>query len=373
MSNAFPVPVPVMSKSPLRVGLIGAGNIWNAHKVAFKQHPEELQLTAVSDLFPAAAAKVAAEFPGARVFTDAEIMIREADIDAVLILATHDQHYPLAVAAARAGRHVLVEKPMACSLDEARKMAGAADAAGVRLMVGQCQRYERSYAGVKRLVATGELGAIQAIRFDSMQGLVANKLLPDGHWLCDGKRAGGGIVISVCVHRLDLARYLVGEVRRVSAITRTLGGGFINNAEDFACALLEFENGAIGEMFGTYAGFRMPYSEGLLILGAQGAVHAMPNNGEYQAPAVYASSQHSGPRDPNAWLAQFRGFIPVPPEETNLPDENAFVNQLLHFVECCRTGREPLSSGRDNLGTMRLIEGIYRSAQTGQWVDLATL
>ena len=359
--------------SPLRVGLIGAGNIWNAHKVAFRQFPGHVRLAAVTDLNAAAAQKAAGEFPGAQVYADPAAMLRDAGIDAVLILTVHAEHAALALAAMRSGRHVLVEKPMACSLAEAREMADAADRAGVRLMIGQCQRYDRSYRGAIRLIDSGEIGRVQAVRFDSMQGLFTNDLLPAGHWLSDGRKAGGGIVISVCVHRLDLVRFCLGEVRRVSAVTRTLDPGYTHGAEDYAAALFEFESGALGEMFGTYSGFRMPYSEGLMIFGADGAIHATPNNGEYQAPAVYASRRNPGVKDGNNWLAQFRGFQPVPADADGLPTDNSFVNQMLHFADCCRTGAEPLSSGRDNLGTMRLIEGIYQSAKAGTWIDLKNL
>lgn len=363
-----------MSNPPvLRVGLVGAGNIWNAHKVAFQQFPEHVCLAAVTDINTAAAQKAAGEFPGVQIYADPATMLRDAVIDAVLILTVHAEHAALALAAIRSGRHVLVEKPMACSLAEAREMADAADQAGVRLMVGQCQRYDRSYRGAKRLIDSGEIGRVQAVRFDSMQGLFANDLLPAGHWLTDGRKAGGGIVISVCVHRLDLVRFCLGEVRRVSAITRTLDPGYTNGAEDYAAALFEFESGALGEMFGTYSGFRLPYSEGLMIFGEDGAIHATPNNGEYQAPAVYASRRNPGVRDANNWLAQFRGFQPVPADADGLPTDNSFVNQMLHFADCCRTGAEPLSSGRDNLGTMRLIEGIYQSAKAGTWIDLKNI
>ena len=358
---------------PLRVGLIGAGNIWNAHKNAFLRHPDRLRLAAVADLNSDAARRAAGEFPGAATCASPDELIARPDIDAVLILTVHNEHAPLARAAIDAGKHVLIEKPMACGLAEARPLVRAAAARDVRLMVGQCQRYDRSYRGVRRLVASGELGRIHAVRFDSMQGLFTNGLLPAGHWLSDGARAGGGIVISVCVHRLDLVRFCLGEVRRVCALTRTADPGFTRGAEDFAAALLEFENGAIGEMFGTYSGFRMPYSEGLMIFGEHGAIHATPNNGDYQSPAFYASKTHPGAKDPNNWLAQFRGFQPVPPDAEELPSDDSFVNQLLHFADCCHTGAEPLSSGRDNLGTLRLIEAIYQSAQTGAWVSLADL
>jgi predicted dehydrogenase len=355
---------------PLSVGLLGAGNIWNQHKIAFSERPDRLKLVAVYDPVAANAARVASEFPGAAVCGSAEELLQFGEVEAVLVLTIHSQHHPLALAALRAGLHVLVEKPMACSLADSLEMAAAARTAQRVLMVGQCQRYDASYAGIRRLIQSGEIGRIHAIRFDSMQGLVANDLLPSSHWLCDGQAAGGGIVISVSVHRIDLCRYLVGEVRRVSALMRTATSHFRNGAEDYACALLDFSNGAIGEMFATYAGFRMPYGEGLMIFGEQGTIHAQPNGGDYSSPAVYASSRVPGTPGENRWLGQYRGFTPVPAATDECPHENSFVNQLVHFAECIRTGATPTSAADDNVGTMRTIHALYQSARTGGWVDV---
>lgn len=355
---------------PLSIGLLGAGSIWNQHKLAFTERPDLLRLAAVYDPVTDNVQRTCSEFPGAVGCRSAEELLQREDIDAVLILTTHAQHHPLALAATRSGRHVLVEKPMACSLAQAEEMAAAAREAGTVLMVGQCQRYDPSYAGIRRIIESGQIGRIHAIRFDSMQGLVANQLLPSTHWLCDGKEAGGGIIISVCVHRIDLCRYLVGEVKRVSALTRTSTSHFRNGAEDYTCALLDFTNGAIGEMFGTYSGFRMPYGEGLMIFGEEGTIHAQPNGGEYNAPAVYASRKTPGTPDENRWLAQYRGFTPVPPATDAFDHPECMVNQLTHFADCIRNGQSPLSGAEDNLGTMRTIHALYESARTGGWIDV---
>lgn len=359
-----------MPMKPLSLGLLGAGNIWNQHKIAFQARPDLLRLAAVFDPVAANATRAVVEFPGAITCATAGELLSHAGLDAVLILTTHAQHHPLALAALRTGCHVLVEKPMACTLAAAEEMAAAAHAARRVLMVGQCQRYDASYAGIRRLIQSGEIGRIHAIRFDSMQGLVANDLLPSSHWLCDGAAAGGGIVISVSVHRIDLCRYLAGEVQRVSALTRTATSHFRNGAEDFACALLDFTNGAIGEMFATYAGFRMPYGEGLMIFGEHGTIHAQPNGGEYSAPAVFASTCTPGSPGGDRWLGQYRGFTPVPPASDECPHANSFVNQLVHFATCVRTGATPTSGADDNLGTMRTLHAIYASARTGGWVNV---
>jgi predicted dehydrogenase len=266
---------------------------------------------------------------------------------------------------------VLVEKPMANSMRECREMVAAADKAGVVLMVGQTRRYDPSYRGVANVVRGGELGAVRAVRMDAMQNGPA--ALRHNSWLLDGAVAGGGVVISVAVHQLDLARLCIGEVRRVSATCRMLHPAFKNNAEDYAAAILEFESGAIGELFGTYSGYRQPWSESFMIFGDEGAIHAVPppGQGHYSGPALVASTKRCA--EMTGFLDMFKGYCAVEPATTDLPTDKPFVNQLLHFTDCCTTGKQPFSSGQDNLGTMKIVFGTYESARTGAPVDLARL
>ena len=357
----------------LRVALIGCGGISAAHAAGYRNvGPAVARVVVCADGVRRLAEARAQQLSGADATDDYQDALRRSDIDAVDICLPHHLHAEVALAALRAGKHVLVEKPMACSMAEARAMVAAADGTGRVLMVAQCQRYMPSYRGVRRLVASGELGTIRAVRFDSMQN--APGLLPADHWLFDGGAAGGGIVISVSVHRIDLVRYLVGDVRRVLALVRHGTAPYHGGAEDYAAALLEFENGALGEHFATYSGFRMPYSEMFMIFGDQGAVHALPPAGQGMGPAFYATRSHADPAAPQSrWDAQFTGFLPVPADQDGLPSADGFTNEIAHFAACCLHGNEPLSSGRDNLGTMGVICGIYESARTRRWTALSDL
>lgn len=359
---------------PLRVALIGCGGISGAHAAAYGKLGSGIaKVTATADSARQLAERRAAALGAAFSTSDYQDAIARDDVDAVDICLPHHLHAEAAIAAARAGKHVLVEKPMACSMVECRAMVQAAEQAGVTLMVAQVQRYMPSYRGVKRLCTSGELGPIRAVRFDSMQD--APGFLASDHWLFDGRLAGGGIVISVSVHRVDLARYLIGGVRRVMALTRRGAAPYSHGAEDYALAVLEFDNGAIGEHFATYSGFRMPYSEMFMIFGDDGAVHALPPAGQGTGPAFFASRsrEDAAARSPG-WNAQFTGFLPVPPDSAGLPaGDDGFANEIAHFAACCRSGQAPESSGHDNLGTMKTIFGIYRSAETGGWVDLTEM
>jgi predicted dehydrogenase len=352
----------------LRVGLIGTGGIARAHLRAYRQYPQQVRLKAVCDVQAEAVGRFAQEAGGeVQVYTDPEVMLKDAPIDAVDICTVHNTHAPLAIMAADAGKHILVEKPMACSWQECVEMVHAAERAGVQLMVAQCQRYMPGFRGVKRVLESGELGNLHALRFDAMQNMLA--FLPPGHWLYDGERAGGGVVISVAVHKIDLLRYLIGEVKRVSAVCRTQHPAFINGAEDYAIATLEFETseGAVlGEMFATYSGFRLPWSEQFMIFGEQGAIYMVPPLSGHDRTMV-ASIRRSP--SVSGWETQFSGFEAIEPEMEGLAGPDNFINEILHFAECCASGKEPLTSGRDNLNTMRIVFGIYESAHTGQAVE----
>jgi predicted dehydrogenase len=100
-------------------------------------------------------------------------------------------------------------------------------------------------------------------------------------------------------------------------------------------------------------------------------MHAAPAPGNIRGPALVASSRRSAPAD--AWLDQVAGFEPLELARDGLPSESGQVNELLHFAHCCRTGAEPLTSGRDNLGTMNIVVGIYESARRREPVELDSL
>ena len=353
----------------LRVALVGAGNIASHHLPAYAQFPEHVRLVAVCDLDETLARKRAREVGVERVYGDVDALLREVACDALDVCVTPDQHASVALAAIESGRHVLVEKPFALTLADCRGLVVAADRAGVTLMVAQNQRFLPSHQAARAIIASGELGEIRAVQTTSIQHWGA---LAEGHWQYDGARAGGGAVIGVGVHRLDLVRFLAGNVERVlSAVTRTTSPRFVNGAEEVAAATFELENGALGQAFATVSAFRSPWSEQLLVFGERGTIHASPAPGSVRSRAFVASERRSAAVV--EWADQFGGFEPVDATAEGLPSESGQVNEILHFASCCSTGAEPLSSGRDNIGTMQLVAAIYESARIGSRVELADL
>lgn len=361
----------------LKVGLIGTGSISRQHLLGYQHAPERVRLTAVCDIREQAAHGFAAEANVDAVFTDAEQMLEEADLDAVDICTIHDQHAPLAIAAARAGKHVLLEKPMAVSLDECRAILEATEQAGVTFMVAQQLRHVPSYVALRRRIQAGELGRIWSARCDTFLAAALEDGQPSGSrpgwWGFDGKRGGGGVITMLSVHHLDLLRYLVGEVVRVDARYWTGHPHFTNNAEDRAVATLEFANGAIGQLTASFSS-RAPWSFQFLLLGERGSAWTPPPQDAsplmaHRAPAVIASNDGDGEQG-------FRGadsFQPIPTDDLGLPSDDPYINEIQHFARCCEDGGEPISSGRDNLETMKIVFGIYESARSGAPIDLAAL
>ena len=360
---------------PLKVGLIGTGSIANLHVPAFARFPEKVQLTALCDIREDAVNQFAKNTKVEAVYTDPARMLKEADIEAVDICAIHDQHAPLAIAAAGAGKHVLLEKPMACSIQECRDIIAATDKAGVTFMVAQQLRHVPSYAAARQLIREGELGRVWSVRADNWMPTFRSRSTnrrPDW-WALDGKRAGGGALPMFATHHIDLFRHFIGDVKRLWGKVWTDHPFFTNGADDSAVATLEFENGAIGHLSTSFSAAG-PHGHQFIIFCQEGTIYTAPTPGsspiaQHQAPAMVSSLK----RDRDAGPGQMAGFVPVV-EATGEPDFSLpYTNEMLHFAECCREGKDPISSGHDNLGTMKAIFGIYESSRTGEPVDLDSL
>ena len=380
---------------PMKVGLIGTGGISNRHMIPYLDRPDRVRLTAVCDVVESLAQEYAKKAGVESIYLDFEEMLRDADIDAVDICTGHSSHAPLAIAAAKAGKHVIVEKAMAHTLQGCKDMLEAADKAGVTLMVAQHLRYSPEARAVKRFIDEGNLGEIRAARTHTLGGGGGDRRPND--WMKDGK-AGGGVMLVQSVHHLDLLRFYVGNVKRVMGLSRSIQPNFLNDADDLVAATLEFENGAVGDLLASWSTPVSPEGMSYMIFGSEGTVHSTPPTIEQslEAPVrqfgtiMYsvrdeeqekeqASAMASGPlrrpltRERLETMMRRPTFQPLPTNDTGLPSDDYFTNEILHFEECCRTGKEPISSGRDNLETMKIIFGIFESSRTGKVMDLADL
>jgi predicted dehydrogenase len=362
-----------MSK-PLKVGLIGTGSIAQLHRNAYIKFPEKVKLTAVCDINEDAVKKFAQASKIEEIYTDAKILLEKADIDAVDICTTHDTHYKLTLAATEAGKHVLLEKPMAIEMDHCREMVKKSDKAGVTFMIAQNLRYLPQSQTVHKMISNGDLGEIWTTQsFDSMGSIPPHskvRTTPENiHWYFNGKKSGGGSLITLSIHSIDLFRYYIGDIKKVIAKKWVNHPYFSNNAEDRIVANLFFENGAFGYVMSSFT-IVSPWSHRYLLFGEKATISSNPPIGEINIRQFLAPVMISA-KEPDAWMKN--KFIPITPDMEGLASRDPYINEILHFADCCTSGEEPISSGRDNLGTMKTIFGIYKSAQSNQIVELNSI
>ncbi len=305
------------------------------------------------------------------VYTDFEKMLKEEDIDAVDICTIHDQHKIQTIMAAETGRHILLEKPMACTLQDCRDIVRATEKAGVTFMIALVLRYLPSSQAVLELIQNEELGSIRAVRGDSI--LKQSIILPHDHWMFDGNRAGGGVLITLSNHIIDLLRYFLGDVKRVSCICKTMNSLFINGAEDFASASLEFKTGAIGNIFSSFSIGRTPWNIKYIIYGESGTIYSNPPPIEKSHQQIGNAVISSRTHDKDGITSKKGEFTPIKPNYKYIVGDDPFANEIILFVDCCQTYKTPISNGKDNLDTMKIIFGLYKSSDSNKAIDLSNL
>lgn len=320
--------------------MIGAGGIAGPHAAAYRQLASEglVRVVAVCDALAAAARGRARELSAPHTCSDYRDLLA-LDVDAVDICLPHDLHTEVTLAALAAGRHVLVEKPVATTLEDAERMVRAARVTGLVLQVGHNERFDPQYQEMRRLVALGALGTVLAARADHNQ----NVRLPETHWLRSAARAGGGALIGSGIHRVDLLRWFLGDVQDVYSVQR----GIENRLEGEALALttLRFRNGALATVSTNWAVRRFPWYELMWLYGTEGSLHNVGG--------VHLDSEGSA--------ACADGFVLRP-----LPQKDSFTEEIRHFLDCVGQGRTPLVDGQEGMAALAVCLAAYRSAATGR-------
>jgi predicted dehydrogenase len=362
--------------TPLRFGIVGLGVISGAHVHDLLNRPEDAVIVAASDPIPARLDAIAERVPGVRAFDSIEALLSGVDIDAVVICTPHYLHTPQALAAVRRGIPAFVEKPVTCDTAELRELHAAAEKAGVFVQPGQNQRFAPEIRRVRaRMEADPDLlGRPRTFAIDCLQDLrVYARGAGTTHWLFDGDLAGGGITISVAVHKLDLVRHLTGaDYERVYASAR-YEAPFVNGAESAITATLQLTDDLIGTLHGDYLATRAPYSESLKIIGTNGTLAVTPEPGTYSGPLTIATAHSSADEslDPeSAWSVTFSGFEPIRPMTEAEDRPGDFDNQFSHFIRVIRDGVEPIISLEKNFNTIAAIEALTRSARENREIEV---
>ena len=318
----------------IRWGLLGCGDIARKRVTAAIKEAPDSQLVSACRRNESKLAEFCREFQVAKAFTDEAELIADSDIDAVYIATPVHLHWPQTQAAAKAGKHVLVEKPMAMSTAECDQMIKVCQDAGVQLGVAYYRRFYPIVLRMKEILASGEIGtpmsisAVTATSLDMKPG-------DDGYWRVIDAEGGGGALMDVGSHRLNLFLDFFGEVRDVAAFCDILAGTY--EGEDCASLLLRFHSGAHGNL---QCFFSTPVNaDEFVITGSKGRLIASPLNGDK---LVIDLGQEQR-------------------EETHPAPENLHGPLLADFVRACADNRSPVVDGIEGRKTNEVMERAYQA------------
>lgn len=375
---------------PLRVGLIGYGFMGRTHSNAYSQvnHffdvPYQPQLKVICGLEKHVAEAFAKRWGYESVETDWRRVIERDDIDLVDICVPNNVHAEIAMAAAKAGKAVFCEKPLALNTAQAEQMAAAVEEAKVPNMVSFNYRRVPAVTLAKKLLDEGRLGRVFHYRSQFLQDWTISADVPQGGmatWRLDAKAAGSGVTGDLLAHCIDTAVWLNGGIKDVCAMTET----FIKerkNVEtgkvepvniDDACAFMcHFANGSLGLFESTR------YARG------HKALYTLELNGQKASLRWDLHDLHRLQYFDHADDSLVRGWRSVHISDSDMPYmgawwvpglqigyEHTFIHQLADFLDGMGKGQPASPTFRDAVETQRVCDAILASAKSGQWVDVA--
>ena len=340
----------------VRIGIVGSGFAASLHAQGLRQAPGA-EIVAAASPNAEHAWVFARSFGISHTFIDYKDMLQGDLVDAITVACPNDLHYEVTRAAAAAGKHVLVEMPMALSLSQCDSMIRACREAGVILMYGENLRFAPKYVRAKQLAGEGALGDIYYVRqLESHEG-------PHSDWLWDVERCGGGVLMDLGCHSIAYCRWVFGDaaVESVSAELGRFVHGKRTKGDDHSLVVMRFAGGGIGVAENSWAraGGLDDRAE---IYGTQGLTVADLARGSalstYSEPGYgYAIEKGSGTQ---GWTQT--GFEEAWSE--------GFPQEIAHFVECVRDGLRPALTGEDGRAVLEIICAAYESARTGRRVSL---
>ena len=320
---------------PVGVGFIGAGDVSILHAKAIERCPGA-RLVGLWNRTTERAEQRAEEF-GCRRFETPEALIADEEVDAVFVLTNLESHLDYTRMALEAKKPVLVEKPVAASVDEVAEMQRLAEAAGVACMPGHNYIYEESLRRSSELIAEGELGR-----------LVSVYVMYNIHHPEEIANRYPGVVRQILTHHSYILMFLAGRVRRVSAMKATLHYEEYTE-EDIAMAVLELDNGALAHFCASFAADDHAADPWTVVVKAIGTA---------------GSTRYS-----------YRDWVEVKPgiahSQTYTAYQASITNEVRHFIDVCvNEGGAPLSTLDDAMHAQRLIEAIETAIAEGRTVDL---
>ncbi len=349
--------------SKIKVAVIGVGSIAELHIAGYKAN-EDVELYAFCDINEKTLKAKGEKHGITRLYTDKDVMLRELpELDAVSVCTWNCAHAECTIAALKAGKDVLCEKPMAMTAAEGEAMLAAAKSSGRTLMLGFVRRFGNDADILKDFIDAGDLGELYYGKACYLRRAGA----PTG-WFGDSARSGGGPLIDLGVHVMDLSRYMAGKPNPVSVYGATfkklgdrsnikLRGNYTSDnaspddvfdVEDLATALIRFDNGFVLSLEASFS-LNAEDKGTVELFGTKGGAKIDPELHIYT--------------EQNNYLTNVEFVAP-----TALSFQGLFDNEINHFINCVLTGETPRATGEDGVAMAKIIDAIYESARTGHEV-----
>jgi UDP-N-acetyl-2-amino-2-deoxyglucuronate dehydrogenase len=344
-----------MNVGPLQIAIIGCG--WAGRQHARACAALGVQVRWAVDTNVARATALATLLPqtdhGLRTTSAYRDALADPHLDAVSICLPHNLHASVAIDAARAGVHVLVEKPLAANLDEADRMIAAADDAGIILMVAENVRFDAVYLKIRELLQEGTIGE-PALLHMTRQCYLRESFLRDRRWFLDAEAAAGGIMMSGGIHDFETMRMLIGEVEQVYALRAPQRFPEMEG-DDTSIAAIRFQNGAVGTLVESFVMKSLTTAAGP-------EVHTLRVDGELGHIAWEGGRTLRVFSEGSEW--QIGGRLSE--HEIDVPQADSFTALLAHLIHCIATGEEPITSGRSQRVPLACVMAAYESMSTGR-------
>jgi predicted dehydrogenase len=340
----------------LTVGLVGAGGISRPHLRAYVENPHVMEVR-IADPSQEARERLAGEFGLiTRTEADYEKLLADGDIDLVDICAPHHLHHPVALAALKAGKHVITEKPIALNLKQADEMIAAAKKAKKRLFVSMNQRMFPAHLKAKEIIDEGEIGK----PFLGIVNVVGNEFATMNdprHWKGDLRQAGGGALIDTGYHAVYMLQHFLGPARAVTAMTKRLCVEPKNKGDDTSVVAMEMAGGAVASLTVTYAATGDHWTETRQIIGPKGSLFITDN-----------------PEDEIPLIGCLEGDA-LPVKVHNPPNINGYgIRRTLdHFVDCIVNERRPQITAEEARAALATVLAAYRSEKEGRRVEVSEI
>jgi predicted dehydrogenase len=333
---------------PIRVGIIGGGSIADSHLDGYLLAGERAKVAAIADIDADHARRAAQKAGGAEVFSDYHELIGSGLVDAVDICLPHHLHADAILAAAAAGLHVMCEKPLCLTLDEAAEISKAVASSGITLMCAHNQLFLPAVARAREIVQQGGLGKVYEAR--TTDSFFNNMKAETIGWRRERATSGGGELIDTGYHPTYLLLHLLAsEPVEVAAMLSNHRLSFLEG-EDSAQVLVRFADGSVGAIVTSWAYDPPASTEKFSVVGEGGT---MWSDGEIL---------NVRPRDGEVTVEEFPEAKP-----------HTIALEVVDFIECLREGRRPLNTEVDGIRVLKVILAAYASADQKRIVGLSEL